>query len=327
MDRGGFENALRRLALVAALGACVAGALAQPGRRPVAGGGPRHPLLAKMIQAEGTLAYSGRRIVEFRSGADRVRQTEIVLRNGWQARTEFEAGSANAGQIVIENRTQRWHFFPETNEIHVLPPRRDEIQLRIGQLMRERVQIVEAAGDTIAGVPTRELSFTDPRGNVIQRLWIDPKTGLALKRELYDLVGAKMGSFEFTRVNFRPAFSDGDFQIQRRGAKVVTLGEQIRRIALRLGLQPTRLPESEPYELEAVRPVDLAGRKVMAQHYFGERGRLTLFQVAGDMDRDRLRQLARPGVVSRVWRRQGATFVLVGDVGAEELDRLAAKMR
>jgi outer membrane lipoprotein-sorting protein len=287
----------------------------------------RHPLLARAIQAEATLTYSGRRTVEFRVGAERVRHVEIVLRNGWQSRTEFEPGTPNAGQIIVENRERRWHFFPETNEIHVLPPRRDGVLLRLGQMLRARIRIEESPGGEVAGLRTRQLAFVDPRGNVIQRLWIHPPSAMVVRRELFDLVGTRIGAFEFTRVNFQPSFAPEDFRILRQGATMVTLPEQIRRVARRLGLQPHRLPEAEPYSLEAVRPMNLAGRRLMAQMYIGERGRLTLFQVAGELDGDLVRQLARPGLGSRTWRRQGATFLLVGDVGQAELDRLAERMR
>jgi len=310
--------------------------MAQPGPRGRPGGpgpgGPGPELLRKMLQSQPTLRFSGTRVVEFRNGPDRVRNTEIVLKDGERQRIEFSPDSPNAGQIIVENGRERRQYDPQKNEIQVLRPRREEMIGRLGMLAR---QIREGglrfridAGGEIAGVATKQMILTDPEGNVVHRMWIDPATGMLLKREILDPVGTRIGFFEFTKVNFNPRFSPDDFRILRRGAKVVTLDDLVGRIAKKLGFSPLRIPASEPYELEDVRPVDLGPRKGMMQMYSGAKGRFSFYQVTGEIDQRRLERLAGgPRFDVYSWRSGERTLILVGDVGRSELERLSKTIR
>lgn len=322
------------LCLVLVLGLLFPG-LAQPRR-----GGPnsipqileRHPVLKRMIEAQNRLRYSGVRVVEMRFGPDRQQNTEIILRNGPLQRTEFTADSPNAGQIIVENAQRRRHFFPASNEVQELPPRRDEVQSRMRILLREiadgnlRVRI--EPGGEVAGRRTQLAHFEDPKGNPVQRMWIDPETGMLLKRELFDAVGSRVGYFEFKRINYRPTFSPDDFEIARKGARVVTLDDQIRVLSRRLGIPPLRLPDTDDLRLESVRPLELGSARAMMQTYSGDRGRVTLYHVDATIDPQRLRRLAGTsnlGVYS--WQDGDRTLALIGDLPASELERLARTVR
>lgn len=292
----------------------------------------RFPLLRKMIESEPRLRFSGTRVVETRMGAERLRNTEIILRDGPLVRTEFTSDSPNAGQIIVENGRKRKQFMPATNEIQVLPGRREEM---IGRLRMMFKQIAEGAmtiksgnTETVADHRAQAFSFEDRAGNTVQKLWIDPETGMILKRELFDPVGTRIGFFEFTRINYTPKISREDFEIRRKGAVEVTPDDQVVRMAKRLGLPPARIPEGEPYVLEIVRPLEMGGVKGFMQTYFGERGRVSLYQIASDIDPKRLTRL---GGVSNLkthsWHAGSRTFVLVGDVPQAELERLARLVR
>lgn len=321
--------------IVATLAICAI-ALAQPGRGrpggPGAPGGPGPELLRKMLQSQPGLRFSGTRIVEFRNGPDRVRNTEILLKDGERQRIEFSADSPNAGQIIVESGRERRQYFPDKNEIQVLRPRREEMIGRLGMLARQiregGMRFRVEGGGEIAGIGTKQMILTDPQGNVVQRMWIDPDSGMLLKREIFDPVGTRIGYFEFTKVTFNPRFAPDDFRILRKGAKVVTIDDLVGRFAKRLGFSPTRIPVSEPYELEDVRPVDLGARKGMMQLYAGQRGRFSLYQISGDIDQRRLERLADgPRLDVFSWRNGERTFILVGDVGRAELERLSKTLR
>jgi len=170
--------------------------------------------------------------------------------------------------------------------------------------------------------------FEDPKGNPVQRLWIDAETGMLLKRELFDPVGSRMGYFEFKRINYRPTFTPDDFEIVRKGARLVTLDDQIRIMSRRLGIPPVRIPDSDDLHLESVRPLELGSTRAMMQTYTGERGRVTLYHVAGSIDPQRLRRLAGDSNLQVYsWEDNGRTLALVGDIPASELERLSRTIR
>ena len=167
-----------------------------------------------------------------------------------------------------------------------------------------------------------------PRRWDFQRLWIDPENGMLLKRELFDLAGSKIGSFEFKRINYRPNISPEDFEIKRKGALTVTLQDQIKRLARRTGLPAMRIPEDMGYELESVRPIEMGNVRAMMQVYFGDRGRVSFYQIGADINPQRLRNLAGgANLAVYSWHVGERTFALLGDVPQGELERLSKSIK
>src|SRR5438105_3986950 len=77
--------------------------------------------LRKALEAGPRLRYTGKRRVEFRRDGKTEAYTEIVTRDGNKMRIEFPAGSTYTGQVIVETKGVRKHFFPDKNEIHVSP--------------------------------------------------------------------------------------------------------------------------------------------------------------------------------------------------------------
>ncbi len=285
------------------------------------------PLLQRIMQAQGGLRFSGARMVEFRQGADLRSHEELILRDGPRVRITFPEGSPFAGQVIVENRKQRLQYFPDKNEIRVLPARLEDAMDRFGNLVRQvrqnGFQFRVAAGGDVAGIHTQSISFTDAKGNIVQRLWADPNTGMVLKRELYDAVGAKAGAFEYRQINYRPNLSDGDFDIRRKGARLVTMDDQLLEVAKSLSMRPYRIPAGEPYELQNVRAIRLRKMGVLHELYAGTGKRISLYQCHMPLDRMKAKRLAgeRLNVVSFSVR--GSNFMLVGDADQGELERLS----
>lgn len=282
-----------------------------------------HPLILKMFQAQGSLTYSGTRVVELGVGAARKRHQEIVLRNGPRTRVEFPEDSEFAGQVIIENRGERRHYFPDINEIRVEPARFDEAFSRLGQLLKSGMQVSVEPGADIAGLHTMVSTFRDRQGNIIQRLWVDPSTGMILRRDLMDEVGNRTGYFEFSKVNYRPVVSPSDFELKRKGAKVSTLDQELQKLSRQLQLPPLRIPPSEPYALQAVRMVGTGDRAILAQVYTGQRGRVSLFQTRGPINPERMQRLVGGRLRSVTWQADGRSLAIMGDVTQDELVRLA----
>lgn len=297
-------------------------------------GGPknRNGLLERAMRVQPKLKFSGTRRLLVRLGPDAKENVEKVWQDGTRSRVEFERGSADAGQIIVIANGVRSHFFPESNEIQVRPVRMEEPLARLGEMVRgggRGTQIRESAGGTIAGQATTQLSFVDPNGNVVGKLWIDPDTAMVLKRELFDPSGRLVGSMEFINVRLNPPFSEDDFKINRRGAKIVTIDELLKRNATMAGVRPLRISDDSGLFLEQVKVIPLGdGRKALAQSYFGGNGRrLTMYVTRGNLDSGRLERLQGPHLASITMRKGEFTVVLIGGMSQGELQRLADQVR
>lgn len=300
-------------------------AAAQGPHKPVARG-DLPPVVSKMISALGKLRYSGTRVVDFRIDGERVRNVEIMLVDGRRSRTEFAGGSAWEGQVIVENENGRQHYFPDKNEIHNGPRGRDEASSRLRMLFngnKNKFSWRISDGGTIAGRRTTGVAVADPAGNIVTRLWIDNDTGLALKRELYDRVGSLMGSFEFTKINFRPRFSPNDFLIQRKGATVVDLSDTLRKISTKMGLPAMHLKQESGASLTMVRPVGGPDAQVIMSVYSVGDRRVSLFCMRKEVDQNRLRKQAGPALGVYRWKQGDVTLVLMGDAPTDKLKSLA----
>ena len=323
---------IRRVLTILLVASLVSGVFAQRGP----GGGPDRPrnaLLEKAMRVQSKLRFTGTRRLLVRLGPEAKENIEKVWQDGQRSRVEFERGSADEGQIIVIASGVRSHFFPEANEIQVRPVRMEEPLARLGEIVRgggRGAQVRESGGGAVAGQRTVLLSFVDPNGNVAGKLWIDPDTAMVLKRELFDPSGRLVGSMEFLSVNSNPSFDENDFKIVRKGAKIVTVDELLRRQSVQAGVRPLRIPETQGgFLLESVKVIPLGdGRKALAQSYFGADGqRVSMYLTRGTMDLGRLQRLQGPHLASVTKRVGDFTIVLIGSMPATELQRLADQVR
>jgi len=286
------------------------------------------PVLRRALQNAAKLRYSGTRVVEFRRNGSTERHEETITRDGPFVRIEFPEGSPMYGQIIVENASDRRQYFPDKNEIYVLPPRRDEAYGRLSRMLAEgkgRINVTTSTGSEIAGIKTDLVVISDRPGNVMQRLYIDPESGLILKRELFDPVGAPFGGFEFKSVNFSPRINRRVFRIMVKGAKIVTPVDLLEDLAKDKGFLPVSLPTSSGYRLEASYVRNIQKADVLIENYSSSEGRhLTLFQLKTGVSPDRMRDFAKRDKVKAInWQAQGYTFVLVGNLDESALLKIA----
>ena len=281
--------------------------------------------LRKMVESSGRLRYTGQRTVEFRLNGERSRNIEFVTVDGRNLRVEFADGSASAGQVIVENDKGRFQYFPGRNEIEQGPRQRDEVIARLKGMIggAGRVNFSETAGGQVAGRTTTNVVFTDKRGNVVQRLWIDIETGLPLRREILDPSGSRVGFFEFTRINFRPSIRPEDFEIRRKGAKLVRPVDRVKQAAAELKLTAYVLGSGA--ELVNARKLG-AKAGVLVQTYRLGGTRVSLFQTEGDVNPERLKRSGDGRVNSYRWQAHGYTFVLMGDLPQDQLRRLSESL-
>jgi hypothetical protein len=283
-------------------------------------------VLRRAIAAANTLRFTGHRIVTVLRDGQSSRHEEIVMRDGPRLRIEFPSSGAYAGQVIVENGRERRHFLPAANEIRTLPTRREEGLKRLRALARNG-RVTTEAGDRIAGLETVEVIVRDASGNLLQRLAIEPDSGMVLRRRVYNATGTEVGGFVFTKVDLNPGpFDPSLFRIQRRGAKLTTPWDELRKVAARSGFAPVGLPESTGYHLDTVRIARLPDGPVLVQTYIGPGGRLSLYQVKAVVSPERLRREARGIVRTLSWSADGRNFVLLGPQDEGTLAKLKASV-
>lgn len=286
------------------------------------------PLVRKSVMASRTAKYSGVRTVEFKHGPDRVQHVEYVLKNGVKSRIEFPDDSQYKGQIIVDDGHERLHYFPDRNEIDEEPAHVRESHPMVkmvpeGTHFRPKLTRSIADGGVLAGWPTQVVTVSDPKGNVVQKMWIEPNSGVVLKRVVFDEVGTQLGYFEFTKINFSPTFAAGDFRIDRKGATVLTPVMQANRLAAKTGLSMVNVPPSSGFLLQESRVIHPDKEDVLSQTYVGETGRFTLFQLKGQVNQQRLQRFAHGRLSTYSWRHGQESFALVGDLGDDKLREIA----
>ncbi len=297
----------------------------RPGRvlRPVRAAATMPPVLQRALQAADGLRFTGRRTVTVLKDGQPNRHDEIVMRDGPQIRIEFPNDGAYAGQVIVENETERRHFNPATNQVRVLLPRRDEGLQRLRGLARSG-RVTVAPGERIAGYATTELLVRDKAGNPLQRLAIEPDSGMVLRRVVYDATGVQVGGFAYSRVDLNPgAFDPALFHIERKGVQTTTPWDTLRRLAKKGGYAAVGLPEVTGFRLDSARLARSADTPALQQIYVGPGGaRLSLFQLRGSIDPDSLRRVGAKRLHTLSWTDGGLTYVLLGPQDDATLARL-----
>jgi negative regulator of sigma E activity len=282
-------------------------------------------VLRRAVENAPNQRYVGTRVMEFRRDGQLQRHTEIITRSGPRTRIEFPEGSSFSGQIIVETEDERRHFFPDRNEIRVLQPRREEAFGRLVKMIEssDRFRFSTEAGQSVAGVSTEQVVVRDRAGNLLQRIFIEPRTGALLKRQMYDAVGTHVGGFEFTKINLDPRIRSEVFRIHRRGATILRPLDILRKTASEKDFGFAFLPASAGYVLDMSRVSRIEGEDVLMQFYTGSNGRVTLFQLKSSVSKDRLERYSRGDVKVHSWTSRGETFVLVGQQDLSNLQRLA----
>jgi hypothetical protein len=294
------------------------------GRRIGQGGIP--PVVRLAVRAARTLRYSGTRTVEFLSGSERKRHVEYILKDGPRSRVWFPSDSPFAGQVIVEKGGKRSHYFPGRDVAETSDARGEDAYTRFVQMIKNgrRLRVTVRPGIDVAGIGTKEATVEDASGNLVQRLWIDPANGMVLRRDLYDGVGSRVGSFEFQVVNYRPVVHPEDFEISRAGARWLKMKDRLLELSKKTGMPAYAVEPGRGYNLTAVRLLD-PNRKapMLVQTYRGPQGLLTLFQTKAPIDAQRLKRLAEKRFRTYTWKLEGANFALVGEVDVAELRRVA----
>lgn len=287
-------------------------------------------ILEQAMAAVKRLSYTGTRRVQMKFGPDMLQHTEYVMKDGMKTRIWFPDEGSFRGQIIVETEKDRRHFFPDRNVIEVLPPRREEHMgrfMKMGKGSRKSPNYKVEAGEEIAGIETRKVELSGDSGSVFMRMWIDPKSGLVLKRVVYDRQGNPQATSEFTRVDLKPRFRKSDFELNIKGAKTVSPRDRLAELVARGGFQNLSLPPKDPLQLESVRIQRIENVPALVQVYVSKNGRVSLFQVKASVDANKLKRFGRGELQIFSWQRGGASFVLLSDMPESELRAISQRVR
>lgn len=293
------------------------------------GGAQANPLIRKLLESRDKVKFTGIRVIQHLESDERKIVTERVWRDGHRIKTEATDGP-NKGKIAIEDARLRQEWIPADNTVRTSPARENEFFLRFGRMGgfgRRPLPLVESDGGRIAGVMTRLLVSKGPDGKVEAQAWIDPVHGVLLKFQSFDREGRRNSYLEYTNIKFDATFIAGTFRLDKPGAKYLTPQDDLRRFARELGMKPYTFPPQSPWELVAVRKMELKGTKVLMQHFRGRGGRLSLFIMSGNADMSNFGRKEKDGAKAHVWAKDGFKFALIGRLPQEDLRRLADAIR
>lgn len=306
---------------------CVGQSISPAARRVVRAGNPQNSnipeIVKKALKAQRYLRFQGRRVVTIRREGVNSSFEDLVWQDGKSTRVEYPPGSTRAGQIIVDANGERRHYFPSEGEIEIARSKGSGLPSgNVGALSRRAgARFVIGGTEMIAGVGCQVVEAEGPNGAGL-RLWIDPVSGMVLRRETYDLSGNLVAGFEFTQIEIGASMSPATFTLDVPNARIVTSNERIERIGRKHGFEPLRLPESSPFNLDGGRVMKTAGREAFVQMYSGPGGRFSLFRVRGEVDPQELQRKAK-GFRSLTWTRNGETLALVGDVDESTLRTVA----
>lgn len=316
-----------RLALIVLLFSAVSASFAQ-GQKDFRG--PKLELPAELkasLEKAKTLRFSGVRTVTIVRAGRIQTHNEYVTKDGPNLRVEFSKNSPYAGQIIVETATERRHYFPDKNEIRVYPSfGKKQFEAFRGGFRSPRggsQKFVSSTGGVLAGLHCTKYELSDKDSNPIVQVFLEPHSGMVVKRVVFDATGDISGSYEFTSLTLNPKIQRGAFNIVRRNVKVIRPIDELKTQAKGLSIPAFSLKTSTGYKMGSVYVREMNGTKTIIQNYFQGDSYVTLFMTKSSVNPEDLKKFNRGELRSYTWTLNGVTLVLIGDQPEERLRTLS----
>ncbi len=295
-----------RLALLLGLGVTAPGGVKAdpPHRDPAA-------LLRRSEVADTRADYAGTKVIRsFYGGKARDRTVRIYHRRPDSTRIEFISGGPSSAPIL--QRGER-HYVP-TSGRGARGFRPDRIAGRT-DLLLENYGVRRIKWEQVAGVPAVVLSI-EPRhaGNPRKVVWIEPRSGLPLKTQVFGGDGQLRHESFYQDIDFRPSFSDTLFEVPAGYQELPTPQ------AVQLDFTARR-PRVAPPGYQLVRTSTFRGRDnrvVHHMHYSDGLGTVSVFETRNTPGSE---EFAGWGVKASGVA-QGLRYAISGDPPAEELRKM-----
>jgi outer membrane lipoprotein-sorting protein len=189
--------------------------LAATGMAPAGRGRDAGSLLLASEQAERKVSYAGTKVLSFYRAEDGSLLTERVVkvwhREPSQTRVEMVTPAEALGMIVLETGDAVWIFHPKRQSWRQMAWRAPDAR---PQLLLKNYEAQMVRRESVAGRPAFVIRLTSRNpGNPSKMVWIDTKTRLALRQELYDPAGKKLSTSEFREITFEPSLPTNLFTV------------------------------------------------------------------------------------------------------------------
>jgi negative regulator of sigma E activity len=308
----------------------------------------RHILRQLAVSARQT-GFSGKKvIINLSRRSPEITSYSVIHLNHGLERREYP----DLGKVVINREGWQWEYYPAKSlVIKRRNPADDQWDLlqedNLDQIM-ESYQVDLAEGMPILGRESLAVRFEpiDRGSRPARKVWLDRTSGLPLRGEIYGVDGTLYLVSHFELLDFDPKPRRDAFQIRDRRAKVMEADADVTMLGRRRlpGVpqpsiwKPAELPQG--FTLQRVRQSGRRPRAEFQQLYSDGLSSLSLFERAGGTSTDAHDSLGRPvtigsspgtlhdyGLLRAVtWHVGGRSFVLVGDVSADLLLRVAASV-
>ncbi|MBL8069423.1 MAG: hypothetical protein JNM28_13330 [Armatimonadetes bacterium] len=267
----------------------------------------------------GTVRYAAVRVVRIRS-VNGVREfEERVLRAGGKQYISYPPDSEYKDVKIYERDGKRYTYNRTTNEMRVAPSRAGASETVATLRSPEAANCTPRVGETVAGRKTIYIEIpAGKRGT--HRLWIDAEKYVLLKRSFGSTQGDDIVGFEILKINFEDRFSLSKLD-PPRDAKIITVADDVRRLAREMGLKPMMLARPGKLELVSAGQMEFRGKSILRQFYSDGERRVSLFLMQETSDQVSLPKSDR--VHSYRWNAAGMTLVLIGDFTESELKQLS----
>ena len=293
----------------------------------------RYDLLQDVLEANGNLRCKGIRKVTFRFVRDgkpgSSTFTEVIVRDREKSRTEYTGNANFEGQIAVDDGRYRSHYFPKENVIHRGPSLQHQNSERLDMLMRERraeYTVTVGEGGKVADHNTWLITLKHAGGRE-HKIWVEKGRKAILKRELSGPEKDRGMSYYFESFDYKRRVDDDEFKISKPGAKVLDPEDRLALAAKKVDYAPYTISGDAKFKLYESSSFEANGSKVLRSTYSDGRLVVTLHQVRGSIDAERLKGRDKDRLKVHVWQRDGYNFALVGDLPAQELEQLAKLVR
>lgn len=285
-------------------------------------------IVRRIIEAERRLHMAGRRTTQLSNGE---RVEEKVQRLGSKMRIEYLAPKTHQGEIILDHGDIAWHYQPATKRwVTLTSPRARQLNELRERLHTGRFPVKLVGRGKVASRETDVVEFRSNEGDrLAERLNVDRRTGLVLKRERFGADGRLTGSFEYHTVDFEAVLKPEDFLPPTTLAGRVFMRMEALRAAAPFPIfEPDPLTFPEGVVFRQGRIFKKEGADVVALHYRGGKHVLTLLQMVGGSDQPppgsgRIRGMAN----SYFWRQDNRSLGMVSNLPVENLKRIARSVR
>ena len=288
------------------------------------------PELKEAFARAKSLRFSGTRSVTVVRAGKVATHNEYVTKDGSNLRIEFATGSPFAGQIIVETNEERKHYFPDKNEIHEFPSfgkrQFEGFRSSFRGTKGGKLTFGASLGGVIVGLKCTKYQLSDSENNPIAQVFIEPNSGMVVKRVIFDPTGNIAGSYEFVSLTLNPKIQPGAFKIVRKGATIVRPIDLLRKSCGSIGIPALILAKATGYKLENVYVRDVNGSKVLVQNYGKDDSRLTMFVTKSQLNASDLKKYNRGELASYVRTLNGLTIVLMGDQTEDQLRTLSSQV-